>query len=83
MPKGLFGSLGLVKDMKSRLTNLRVYAMTKVVKAREWIYQWGNTVDSAKVEDALREGSWVPILVSATGFTFMISSNHTLAESIC
>jgi hypothetical protein len=78
MPKGLFSSLGLVKDMKSRLTNLRVYAMVKVVKARELIYQWGNTVDSAKVEDALREGSWVPILVSATDSTFMISSNHTL-----
>jgi hypothetical protein len=83
MPKGLFSSLGLVKDMKSRLTNLRVYAMVKVVKARELIYQGGNTVDGAKVEDALREGSWVPILVSATDSTFMISSNHTLAESIC
>jgi len=66
MPKCLFGFLGLANDMKSRLTNLRVYAMTKVVEAHELIYQWGHTVDSAKVEDTLREGSWVPILVSTT-----------------
>lgn len=66
MPKGLFSYLGLRKDMKSRLQNLRVYVTTKVVKAREFIYAFGNTVDGAKVEDALGEGSWVPILVSAS-----------------
>ncbi|KAG1816036.1 uncharacterized protein BJ212DRAFT_1481109 [Suillus subaureus] len=62
VPKGLFDYLGLVKDMRSRLTNLQVYAMAKVIKAREFIYQLGNIVDGAKVEDALREGSWVPTL---------------------
>ncbi|KIK36743.1 hypothetical protein CY34DRAFT_93881 [Suillus luteus UH-Slu-Lm8-n1] len=62
MPKGLFSYLGLRKDMKSHLQNLRVYVTTKVVKAREFIYAFGNTVDGAKVEDALGEGSWVPIL---------------------
>lgn len=66
MPKGFFSNLGLAKDMNSRLTNLRVYVTTKVVKAREFIYAFGNTVDGAKVEDTLGEGSWVPILVSAT-----------------
>ena len=67
VPKGLFGCLGLVKDMRSCLTNLRVYATAKVIKAREFIYQLGNIVDGAKVEDALGEGSWVPTLVNETG----------------
>ncbi|KAG2751869.1 hypothetical protein P692DRAFT_201683986, partial [Suillus brevipes Sb2] len=61
-PKNMFTSLGLVKDMQSRLINLRQYAMTKVKQAREYIYRQGNTVDGAKVDDALGEGSWVPVL---------------------
>jgi hypothetical protein len=51
--------------MKSRVTNLRIYALAKVKKAREFIYD-GSTVDGAKVENTLGEGSWVPILVSET-----------------
>jgi hypothetical protein len=57
--------------MKSHITNLRVYAMTKVVEACKFIYRSGNTVDSAKVEDALGEGSWVPTLVSTVGFILL------------
>jgi hypothetical protein len=53
--------------MKSRMTDLRVYVSTKVVQARQFIFQWGNTVDGARVGDTLGEGSWVPILVSAAG----------------
>ncbi|KAG2060721.1 hypothetical protein BDR06DRAFT_986857 [Suillus hirtellus] len=61
-PKNVFTSLGLRKDMKSRLQNLRVYITTNVVRAREYIYQWGNTVDGTKVEEMLGEGSWVPVV---------------------
>ncbi|KAG2739864.1 hypothetical protein P692DRAFT_201899292 [Suillus brevipes Sb2] len=61
-PKNSFSSLGLVRDMKSRLTNLRVYTMAKVIQARDFIYRYGNTVDGVKVEHTLGEGSWVPIL---------------------
>jgi hypothetical protein len=42
-PKNMFISLGLHKDMKSRLQNLRVYITTNIIRAREYIYQWGNT----------------------------------------
>ncbi|KAG2061143.1 hypothetical protein BDR06DRAFT_1049379 [Suillus hirtellus] len=52
-PKNVFTSLGLRKDMKSHLQNLRVYITTNV---------WGNTVDSTKVEEMLGEGSWVPVV---------------------
>jgi hypothetical protein len=62
--KGSFSSLGLLRDMKSRITNLRVYVIAKVLKAREFISS-GSTVGGAKVEHSLGEGSWVPVLVSA------------------
>jgi hypothetical protein len=65
-PKSLFNSLGLVRDMKSRITNIRVYVMAKILKAREYIYNSGNTVDGAKVAHTLGEGSWIPTIVSAT-----------------
>ncbi|KAG2745189.1 hypothetical protein P692DRAFT_201868719 [Suillus brevipes Sb2] len=61
-PKSLFNSLGLVRDMKSRITNIRVYVMAKILKAREYIYNSGNTVDGAKVAHTLGEGSWIPTI---------------------
>jgi hypothetical protein len=64
-PKSRFSDLGLVKDMKSRIINLRVYATTKVIQARDFIYKCGNTVDGSKVEHTLGEGSWVPTMVSS------------------
>jgi hypothetical protein len=65
-PKSLFDNLGLLKDMKNRITNLRAYAMTNVTKAREFIYKSGNTVDGLKVERTLGDGSWVPTVVSTS-----------------
>jgi hypothetical protein len=83
-PKGLFGSLGLARDMQSRIANLRVYAMAKVVQAREFIYRCGNTVDGVKVANTLGEGSWVPTLVSETApLPFFVRLTSKLAESIC
>jgi hypothetical protein len=83
-PKSLFSCLGLLKDMKSRMSKIRVYAMDKVVRAREFIYDWGNTVGGVKIEHALGEGSWVPTVVSVNGFSqFMIILKSLLVESIC
>jgi hypothetical protein len=77
IPKSLFNCLGLAKDMKNRATNFRVYTTAKIVKARDFIYRWGTTVDSGKVEDTLGEGSWVPILVGVKGpLLIMINSNR-------
>jgi hypothetical protein len=67
--------------MRSRVANLREYVMTKVVKARDFIYTNGNTVDGVKVEHTLGEGSWVPTLVSKTNsFHFLIGSHSLPAE---
>jgi hypothetical protein len=56
-PKSLFGSLSLIKDMQSHIQNLCMYAMTKVLKAREYIYKRGNAIYGLKLEDAFGEGS--------------------------
>jgi hypothetical protein len=84
-PKSSFGLLGLVTDMRNRLANLRSYALTRVMKARDFIYQAGNTVDGVKVEDALGEGSWVPVLVTfrSVGITVLICSLVGRTEPIC
>jgi hypothetical protein len=47
------------------------------MKAREFIYQSGNTVDGAKVDDALGEGSWVPVLVTLFFFIAVLIT-HSL-----
>jgi hypothetical protein len=83
-PKKLFSSLGLLNDMKIRVSKLRVYAMARVVQAREFIYDWGNTVDGTKIEHTLGEGSWVPTVVSIDSSSqFMAGLNSLLVESIC
>jgi len=76
-PKALFGSLGLVKDMKTRAANLQTYVMSNVTRAHNFIAS-GHTVDGAKVENTLGEGSWVPILVSA-----IASGNFQLTQTVC
>ncbi|KAG2737333.1 hypothetical protein P692DRAFT_20762048, partial [Suillus brevipes Sb2] len=60
VPKALFGFLGLFRDMRDRVASLRVYSLAKVNEARNFIYNWGNTVDGSKVQATLGEGSWVP-----------------------
>ncbi|KIK34293.1 hypothetical protein CY34DRAFT_98289, partial [Suillus luteus UH-Slu-Lm8-n1] len=60
-PKASFSFLGLLSDMDSRVANLRTYVMSKVTEARGFIAS-GYTVDGAKVENTLGEGSWVPNL---------------------
>jgi len=81
-PKSLFNFLGLSRDMRSRVNNLREYVVARIVKARNFIYANGNTVDGVKVEHTLGEGSWVPTLVSKILCFIIISSRTLLAESI-
>jgi hypothetical protein len=58
--------------------------MDKVIWAREFIYDWGNTVGGVKIEHTLGEGLWVPTVVSLNGFSqFMIILKLLLVESIC
>jgi hypothetical protein len=45
--------------------------MMNVVKAREFIYTSGNTVDGAKIEHTLGQGSWVPTLARKLSLTIL------------
>ncbi|KAG2055077.1 hypothetical protein BDR06DRAFT_882917, partial [Suillus hirtellus] len=56
-PKSMFTSLGLLKDMWSQISNLQVYVTTNIVRAREFIYQGGNTVDGKKNKFVERLGA--------------------------
>ncbi|KAG2750201.1 hypothetical protein P692DRAFT_201711702 [Suillus brevipes Sb2] len=60
LPKDSFDLLGLFRDMRDRLANLRAYCLESVTKARDFIYSKGNTVNGSKVQATLGEGSWVP-----------------------
>lgn len=73
----MFSSLGLVQDMKDRVNHLRVYIETNIVKARGFIYTSGNTVDGAKVEETLREGSWTPVLVSTNCLSLCFTGSES------
>lgn len=56
--------------MKNCINNIRVYVSTNIIKAQEYIYKSGNTIDGMKVEEMLGEGLWVPILVSVNSPLF-------------
>ncbi|KAG2045453.1 hypothetical protein BDR06DRAFT_900654, partial [Suillus hirtellus] len=50
-PKNMFTSLGLCKDMKSHLQNLRIYITTNIVRAREHIYQLRRCLERASTQN--------------------------------
>jgi hypothetical protein len=77
IPKKSFSFLGLAEDMNSQMTNSRVYVMAKVMKAREFISS-GSTVNGAKVNDSLGEGSRVPVLVCAATFLHFNNWLHSI-----
>jgi len=83
MPKASFDLLGLFKDTRYRITNLRNYCLVRVIKARELIYREGNTVDGSKAQATLGEGSWVPTVVSAFVVNLIRSVPNFRLELIC
>lgn len=62
MPKASFHLLGLFRDMRYRMANIRTYCLAGVTRARAFVYESGNTVDGSKVQRTLGEGSWVPTI---------------------
>jgi hypothetical protein len=83
-PKSIFASLGLFQDMKSRTNKLRVYIKNNIIKARDYMYKSGHTVDGTKVEEMLGMRSWVPVVVSVIFPLIHCTGSDTLsAESIC
>jgi hypothetical protein len=69
--------MGLVRDIRLRLTNVRRFFLDKVRRARKWIYEKGVGVTSKAVEDILKETSSVPTMVISNDIlghcTFLIT----------
>ena len=64
--------MGLSRDIRFRLTNLRRFLLDKVHRAREWIYKKGKGVTSKAVEDILKATSSVPTTVGQTNVLIII-----------
>ena len=65
VPRALFGRLGFVSDILSRLSQARNYLQNKIRSARHAIYQCGKAIKSVTIERILKEHSLVPTLVSS------------------
>jgi hypothetical protein len=55
--------MGLVYDMRRRVTRVRTYLWDKVASARRWIYEKGKGIKSVFAEQYLSETSSVPTVV--------------------
>ena len=55
--------IGQALDLRSRISNTRLYVGEKIKDARDFIFNLGYNIGSAAVERLLSEHSWVPILV--------------------
>ncbi|THV02220.1 hypothetical protein K435DRAFT_836569 [Dendrothele bispora CBS 962.96] len=60
--KSSLDRLGLVRDMRARLDNFRVYLKDKVILARKFIYQDAQPIGGTHVNNLLKETSSVPTL---------------------
>ena len=59
------GKMGQAVDLRSRVSNARLYVGEKIKAARDFIFRLGYNVASAAVERLLSTHSWVPTLVSS------------------
>ena len=64
IPKDDLHLMGLMSDMRDRLSKARTYLWGKVLEARDWIYSKGKGIKSKAVEDLLFSTSSVPTEVS-------------------
>lgn len=55
--------MGLVRDMRTRISRVRVFLWDKVKRAREYIYQSGLPINGTAVNDLLKETSSIPTFV--------------------
>ena len=68
VPNTKLDQLGLIADMKTRIKQYRVYPTDSVNKARNAIYNFGDSVNSSTVQRLLKPTSTVPTSVSRRSF---------------
>ncbi|KAH7920743.1 hypothetical protein BV22DRAFT_1020666 [Leucogyrophana mollusca] len=60
--KSLADNVGLLRDMRSRLTQCRQYSLEKIRRARDFIYKSGFALDGPAIDRVLKPESWVPTI---------------------
>jgi hypothetical protein len=55
--------MGLVRDLRVRLTKARTYLGDKILRARDFIYKLGKPIGGAAIERLLYAQSLVPTVV--------------------
>ena len=55
-----FDQMGLVRDLRARITKARVYFSDKITRARDFIYELGKPIAGTAVERLLKVQSLVP-----------------------
>jgi hypothetical protein len=68
VPNTKLDQLGLIADMKTCIKQYRVYPTDSVNKARNAIYNFGDSVNSSTVQRLLKPTSTVPTSVSRRSF---------------
>jgi hypothetical protein len=69
--------MGIVRDIKAKVTQARKYLGAIIRSARRQIYIFAAAIGSTKVEDLLKETSSVPTLVSANQLGSSIEARLT------
>jgi len=63
LPKSSFNHLGLLSDLKERLSHAQTYLRKVICDARRKIYELGKPIKGTAVEGILKDKSLVPTLV--------------------
>ncbi|KIM65578.1 hypothetical protein SCLCIDRAFT_22486 [Scleroderma citrinum Foug A] len=66
IPKAHFSNTGLWNDIKAWISQARTYMQSKIISARDAIYQHGAPIKGAIVERLLKDSSLVPTLNAFT-----------------
>ena len=64
IPKSCFSHTSLWNDIKAQISQACTYMQSKIISARDAIYQHGAPIKGAVVEHLLKDSSLVPTLVS-------------------
>jgi hypothetical protein len=84
IPLNRVHNLGMIRDMNQRKTLARVddiHRQSKITAARRVIYEKHYQVDSAAVENLLREESWVPNAVCIYKYFYCVNSSQALQNA--
>jgi hypothetical protein len=82
IPKKSFDKMGLIHDLRARISTARTYFWNKVKGARNLIYNLGLAVSNKRIDTILQEFSLVPTIVSLFWFSCLAFRSQVLLERL-